>query len=50
MILNNWPNDAKTNFFFSCYHGDDKFFEVKYKMLDNFEEGLEDAGYFDSLK
>ncbi len=27
-----------------------KFLKVKNKMLDNFEEKLEDVGYFDSLE
>jgi hypothetical protein len=35
---------------FSCYHEMVEFLKTKDKMLDNFEEELEDVGYFDSLE
>jgi hypothetical protein len=50
MILNNWPIDARTDYFFLATMGMTIFLKVQYKMLDNFEEELKDVGYFDSLE
>ncbi len=50
MILNNWPNDARTNYFFLATIGMTNFLKAENNLLDNFEEELEDARYFDSLE
>jgi hypothetical protein len=50
MILNNWAIDARIVYFFLVTMGMAKILKVENKMLDNFEEELEDVGYFDSLE
>jgi len=50
MILNNWAIDARIVYFFLVTMGMANFLKVEDKMLDNFEEELEDSGYFDNLE
>jgi hypothetical protein len=50
MLLKNWASDARTNYLSPATMRMAKFLKVKNKMLDNFEEKLEDVGYFDSLE
>jgi len=49
MILNNPQNDARTGYFFLATMEMTNFLKAEDKMLDNFEEELQDVGYFDSL-
>ncbi len=42
MILNNWPNDAWTGYCFLVTMGMTIFLKTEDKLLDNFEEELED--------
>ncbi len=46
----NWPSDARIDCSFLIAMGMADFLKVKNKMLDIFEEELEDARSFDSLE
>jgi hypothetical protein len=50
MILKIWPSDARTNCFSLVAMGMGKILKVEKKMLDDFEEELQECRYFDSLK
>lgn len=45
MIYKNWPDDAQTNCELASGDVDD-FFSKESDLLDDFEEDLEEAGYF----
>jgi hypothetical protein len=50
VILKNWPSGVRTNCPSFATMRMVEFLKTKNKMLDNFEEELEDVGYFDSFR